>query len=176
MGIELRLVEKFETLVDKFEDRLNEIKQQALDAQQLFFREVEALEDGFSRSLGLLAQDIIEKMAREEIADDYLDEEGTSLVSEKDTCLSVISASHDVHIGRILKREDEARGTETKRFQEIVGSHKSSERSRNRNRVLEIHDFSTVSQGSLNALLYDDEDGFEEDEPAAGGGGAAAHK
>jgi hypothetical protein len=173
MGIELRLVEKFETLVDKFEDRLSEIKAIALDAQQGFFREVEGLEDGFSRALGLLAQDIIEKMARDEIADDYLDEEGLALVSEKDTCLSVISASHDIHINRILKREDEARGTETKRFQEIVGSHKMAERTRNRNRVLEIHEFSTVSQGSLNALLYDDEDGFEEDEPAVA---AAAHK
>lgn len=169
MGIELRLVEKFDTLVDRFEDRLNEIKNVALDAQQGFFREIEALEDGFSKSLVFLALEIIEKLAREELAEDYLDEEGQALVNDKDACMTVISASHDMHIGRILKREDEARGTETKRFQEIVGSHTSSERARNRNRVLEIHEFSNVSKSSLAALLFDEEDGFEDDEPAVGG-------
>jgi len=172
MGIELRLVEKFDTLVDRFEDRLNEIKNVALDAQQGFFREIEALEDGFSKSLVFLALEIIEKLAREELAEDYLDEEGQVLVNDKDACMAVISASHDMHIGRILKREDEARGTETKRFQEIVGSHTSSERARNRNRVLEIHEFSNVSKSSLAALLFDEEDGFEDDEPAVGGTGS----
>lgn len=38
----------------------------------------------------------------------------------QDTCMGVLSASHDMHIGRILKREDEARGVETKRFQETM--------------------------------------------------------
>lgn len=34
--------------------------------------------------------------------------------------MGVLSASHDMHIGRILKREDEARGVETRRFQETM--------------------------------------------------------
>jgi hypothetical protein len=41
-------------------------------------------------------------------------------VLAQDTCMGVLSASHDMHIGRILKREDEARGVETRRFQETM--------------------------------------------------------
>ena len=45
MSIELRLVEKFDALVNIFDDRLNELKNIALEAQQLFFRAVEEQED-----------------------------------------------------------------------------------------------------------------------------------
>ncbi len=110
--------------------------------------------------------DLIERLAREELADEFLDEEGMGLIVDKDTCMTVISASHDGHIGRILKREDEARGTETKRYQDMIGNHNTKERIRNRNRVLEIHEFCMASKTSLSALLsMDEEDGFEEDEP-----------
>ena len=86
------------------------------------------------------------------------------LVVDKDSCMSVISASHDMHIGRILKREDEARGTETKRYQEMVAGHMSTERSRNRNRILEIHQFCKTSKGSLASLMSsEEEEGEDED-------------
>jgi hypothetical protein len=48
MNIELRQVEKFEALVDEFENRLNELKTEALEGQQLFFRSIEDLEEKFS--------------------------------------------------------------------------------------------------------------------------------
>jgi hypothetical protein len=48
MNIELRQVEKFEALVDEFENRLNELKTEALESQQLFFRCIEDLEEKFS--------------------------------------------------------------------------------------------------------------------------------
>lgn len=48
MNIELRQVEKFEALVDEFENRLNELKTEALEGQQLFFRAIEDLEERFS--------------------------------------------------------------------------------------------------------------------------------
>lgn len=48
MNIELRQVEKFEALVDEFENRLNELKTEALEGQQHFFRAIEDLEEKFS--------------------------------------------------------------------------------------------------------------------------------
>lgn len=51
MSIELRLVEKFEVLVDEYDNRLNEFKNMALEMQQLFFRSVEELEDKFSTGM-----------------------------------------------------------------------------------------------------------------------------
>ena len=56
-------------------------------------------------------------------------------------------------------------GTETKRFQETMSKYLSEESARNRDRVLQVHDFSRSSKSSLHALLSaDDEDGLEEEE------------
>ncbi|KAJ1433675.1 protein phosphatase 1 [Ochromonadaceae sp. CCMP2298] len=165
MNIELRQVEKFESLIDDFENRLNDLKNEALESQQLFFRTIEDLEEKFSVGVRGVATDLIDRLAREELAEDYLDEEAMGLVIDKDTCMGVLSASHDMHIGRILKREDEARGSETKRFQETMAQYLNEESARNRDRVLQVHDFSRQSKASLHALLSaDDEDGMEEDE------------
>lgn len=164
MNMELRQVEKFEALIDEFENRLTEIKTEALEAQQLFFRSIEDLEEKFSTSIRAVATDLIDRLAREELAEDYLDDEAMSLVVDKDTCMGVLSASHDMHIGRILKREDEGRGIETKRFQQKMSFFVNEESTRNRDRILQIHEFSRSSKTSLHALLSsEDEDGFEDD-------------
>ncbi len=177
MNIELRQVEKFESLVDDFENRLNELKNEALEGQQSFFRAVEELEEKFSSGVRGVATDLIDRLAREELAEDYLDDEAMGLVVDKDTCMGVLSASHDMHIGRILKREDEARGTETKRFQEQMSRCTNEESARNRDRILQIHDFSRYSKSSLHALLsLDDDDGFDEDDHPNIGGMSLIHK
>jgi hypothetical protein len=62
-----------------------------------------------------------------------------------------------------LKREDESRTTETKRFNEKLLKYSNDESSRNRDRILQIHDFSKTSKNSLHALMnLDDDDLFEE--------------
>lgn len=182
MNIELRQVEKFEALIDEFENRLNEMKNEALEAQQLFFRTVEDLEEKFSSGVRAVATDLIDRLAREELAEDYLDDEAMGLVVDKDSCMGVLSASHDMHIGRILKREDEARGSETRRFQDMMANYLSAESARNRDRVLQVHDFSRQSQSSLHALLAsEDDEGLDEDDhhvplSMAGGGATTAVK
>lgn len=115
MSIELRLVDKFEVLIDNFDNRLMEIKNFALENHQLFFRATEELEDKFSTAIRVVVHDLIERHAREELAEDYLDDEAMGLVVDKDSCLGLVGASHDAHIGRIMKKEDEARSTEIKR-------------------------------------------------------------
>ena len=108
--------------------------------------------------------DLMERQAKEELAEDYLDDEAMSLVVDKEACLQTLSGSHDLHIGKILKREDEARATETKRYTEKVSLFNTSERSRNRDRILQIHDFvRSVKTTFANILSVDEEDGFEED-------------
>ena len=47
MSIELRLNEKFDALVDDFENRMVDTRNLALEAQQLFFRALEEFEDRF---------------------------------------------------------------------------------------------------------------------------------
>lgn len=164
MNIELRLVDKFDALIDRFEDKMNEMKNVALEQQSVFFRRVEAFEDNFSTKLKDLCLNLIERNLNGEFNDDFFDEVASLLVGDKDTCMTVVGASHDRHIGAIVKNEDAARSTETKRCLQMLENYRSSERSRNRNRILEIHDFSRQSKGSLMALLsMDEEEGDEDD-------------
>lgn len=164
MSLELRQVEKFEGVVDEYDNRLVELKNQAVEGQQSFFRAIEAMEDEFSKNLGALVADLMDKLAREEIAEDFLDDEAMSLLMDKETCLGVVGLSHDTHIGRILKLEDQARNNETKRYQNTVHGAMSEERSRNRNRVLEIHEWARSCRINISALLVPED---EEDEEGA---------
>lgn len=166
MNIEVRQVEKFEALIDDFENRFNDMKNEALEQQQYFFRGLEELEEKFSANIKGVALDLIDRLAREELAEDYLDDEAMALVMDKDSSLAVLSSSHDMHIGRILKHEDEARSSEMKRFQEQMSKYLNEESARNRDRVLQIHNFSRQSKSSLHALLSsDDDDMYEDEEP-----------
>ncbi|RYH07276.1 hypothetical protein EON65_41915 [archaeon] len=168
MNIEVRQVEKFEALIDDFENRFNDMKNESLESQQLFFRGLEDLEERFSTNIKGVALDLIDRLAREELAEDYLDDEAMALVMDKDSCLQVLSSSHDMHIGRILKHEDEARSSEMKRFAEQMQKYLTEESARNRDRVLQIHEFSRQSKSSLHALLSNnDDEGFEDDEMAS---------
>jgi hypothetical protein len=48
-------------------------------------------------------------------------------VNDKEICLGLVGASHDQHIGKILKKEDEARSTELSRCVELVNSFTTGE-------------------------------------------------
>lgn len=163
MSIELRLIEKFDAMVDEFDNKLMELKNLALEHQQLYFRGVEELENKFSTDIRLLVQDLIDRLAREEFAEDYLDDDAMGLIVDKDTCLGLVNASHDAHVSKILKREDEARNSETKRYQDFIQQHIRNERARNRDRVLQIHNFSQNTKGLSNALLFVDDEEQDED-------------
>ncbi len=81
------------------------------------------------------------RLAREELSEDYLDDEAMTLLMDKESCMGVLSLSHDAHIGKILKLEDEARNLETKEYQNTVHGNMAADRARNRARVLEIHEY-----------------------------------
>lgn len=165
MSIELRLVEKFECLRDEFENRMSEIKAVCLEMQQSFFRAVEEQEDKFSVSLRSGAMDLVERLVKEELAEDYLDDDAMKLVGDKDVCNTALSGSHDLHLGKILKREDEARALENRRYIELLSNLNNTEKARNRDRILQIHEFCGETKRKLKELLsMEEEDGaFDED-------------
>jgi len=165
MTIELRQVEKFDALVDELDNRMNDLKNQCIDRQQSFFRGIEELENFFSTDVRSVAIDLVERVARDEIAENYLDDEGSALVADKDVCMATLSSSHDMHIGKILKREDEARAIETKRYQDCVFGYNNTERNRNRDRILQIHDLVRSTKESFSKYLSSEEDegGFDEE-------------
>jgi hypothetical protein len=164
LSIEMRQVEKFEVLIDEFENRMNDLKNQCLEMQQMFFRVVEDLEDKFSTNVRGVATDLIDRLAKEELAEDYLDDDAMALVVDKDASMTTLSGSHDMHIGKILKREDEARATETRRYQELLTKYTTTEKSRNRDRILQIHDFCKSGMASLTKILaLEEEDGYDDE-------------
>jgi len=77
--------------------------------------------------------------------------------------MGVLGLSHDMHIGRILKQEDEARSGAIKAYTQDVQGRMAADRDRNRHRVLEIHEFGRAARQNMNALLVLDEDEAEEE-------------
>jgi hypothetical protein len=113
--------------------------------------------------MGAQVSDLIDRLAREELAEDFLDDEAITLLMDKDSCMGVVNLSHDVHIGRILKAEDQARNIEMSRYTTCVQGHMDGERVRNRNRVLEIHEWARSCKINIQALLVvDEEEGVED--------------
>jgi hypothetical protein len=163
MSIEIRQVEKYEVLADEFENKVAELKAEALEMQGGFFRAVEKMEEDFAVNVKSVAIDLIERLAREELAEDYLDDEAMTLVQDREACMAVISASHDLHVGRILKREDEARALETRKCQDVVVNSNIFEKTRNRDHILQIHEFYSASKYQLSSLLSSEDDEGEDD-------------
>lgn len=158
MNLELRQVEKFDALVDHFENRLTEFKIVSLECQTGFFRNIEELEEKFSTGSKAVAQDLMDRLAREELAEDFMDDEAMMLITDRESCMQLFSASHDMHIGRILNREDQAKAAENRKFVEDVARYTKEENIRNRDRILQIHEFARLSRISLLALLSEDDD------------------
>jgi hypothetical protein len=121
------------------------------------------MEEDFATNMKSVAVDLIERLAREELAEDYLDDDAMGLVQDREACMVVISSSHDLHIGKILKREDEARAIETRKCQELVNNYNSFERKRNRDHILQIHEFSATSRQQLNSFISTEDDEGDED-------------
>ncbi|CAM9261125.1 unnamed protein product [Ascophyllum nodosum] len=148
MDLEIYQVEQHEQLMGEFETNYTELKDHCFEMQHTFFRAVEEHEEGFFSSIMQLAQaryttqtlDMLEKVAKNELAEDTPDELSNLLI-DRDTCMNTVTSSHDLHIGKLLGKEDETRASEVRAMTEIVESRREEERTRNRNRVLELRDF-----------------------------------
>jgi hypothetical protein len=173
--IEVRQVENFEHLIDEFDGRMNEFKIATLEAHHSFFRAVEELEERFSAELRVLIGDLLECLSKDDITETQLNDDAMAMLVDKDFCMSSVSGSHDMHLGKLLKKEDEARALEMRRYHGQLTAIGDEERAHNRKRVLEIHDLTSEHSESLhNALRGDDdeeEDVLEEQDRAYDGHG-----
>ena len=87
-----------------------------------------------------------------------LNDEASGLLHDKDTCMNVINASHELHITRILRIEDETRKIDLKWFTDFITRQNSDEHKRNRNQILDIRSICLVIKGSIDELLSYEED------------------
>ncbi|CAM9289298.1 unnamed protein product [Phaeothamnion confervicola] len=152
MDLELHQVEQHEQLLGEFETAFGELRAQCFELQQTFFRSVEEHEEHLFAAAGQLAQDALERAAKNELPEDSPDELANLLV-DRDTCMNAVSGSHDIHVGKLLAREDETTARESRATADAVAGRARAERERNRGRVVEVRAFVDRTRAQINALL-----------------------
>lgn len=152
MDLEMRQIEKFEELMNQFENKLNEVKLACLEGQQGYFRQLEEHENNYTRDLMQLVNELLEKAAKEELGVE-LDDDAFTLLADRDTCINTVTGSHDIHVGKLFKVEDEAKSKEDNNCKATITHYRDEEHTRNRNRVLEISKFKQSVIAELTELV-----------------------
>ena len=102
IDLEMRQVEHFEAIYNDFDTKYREMHTSVLEAHMSFFRRMEDCEKEYNKEVITLANELLDQAAREELPED-LSEEAQNLLLDRDTCLSAITGSHDVHVNKIFK-------------------------------------------------------------------------
>ena len=62
---------------------------------------------------------MLDKAAKNELPEDVPDDL-SNLIIDRDTCMASVVGSHDIHIGKLLAREDETRAAETRGMATVI--------------------------------------------------------
>ena len=182
LELESETSEDFEELVTHFEIRFDNIRSKLVNKYQEFFRELETLENAHSETLTNRTAKLIEMHGKSvkskgednekgggedtkssssssnETSDtkEVTDENVKILLQDKESLMTSIVTSNDIHVGKLLGVEDEMRERLSKKSKERVERIHESERERNRSRILDIKHFhqSTLSDIDLIAGDY----------------------
>ena len=154
MDLEMRQVEQCEEIIGEYEAKYFELKQACLEGQQSFFRLIEEHENNFTRDLVQLMNELLDKMAKGDLPED-LSDEANSLLVDRDACMNAITGSHDIHVGKLYRREDEAKHNEESLFRKALRKYREEEHARSRNRITELNLFEDACTRELNGLIAD---------------------
>jgi hypothetical protein len=111
MDLEIQQTEKCDDLLDELENTFIEMKATSIDAQQLWFRAVEAFEETFSNGMDKLVSALLEK-AQNGLLSDEISDEVKHMLIDRDLCVNAVAGSRDIHVDKLLHREDEMRSRE----------------------------------------------------------------
>ena len=139
ISIEIRRLEEIEKLAGIFENRVQNNQKAVLEFQNDFFRAVEDAETVFNEALTALAEQLTAEMEADD--GESLPVEVADLLGDKDALTTCIQSSNDIHIGKLLGREDELRAAEIGALSNAMKSFKEMKFESNRNRIKEINDF-----------------------------------
>ena len=151
--------------ITNYENKFSEIKISCLEGQQSYFRIVEEHENNYTRDLMQLVNELLEKASKEELPGDIPDE-ASSLLIDRDTCMNAITGSHDIHVGRLYKFEDEVKNNEEMLCKRTIRNYREDEHTRSRNRIVELKAFEDACLNELMDMVSrevdDDVDGDPE--------------
>jgi hypothetical protein len=164
MDLEVQQVEMFDDITNEFDTNFGELRNASVDSHQTYFRSVEELEDAFSEALTSLVTELLEKASNEVLPPD-LSDEAVNLLHDRDTVLNHVVGSHDIHVGKLLTKEEEDKSREVKAYNDILKQERQLEYERNRHRTMEIqqlmdHSFQIISE-YMSDKDADDDDGFD---------------
>ena len=141
MDLEMKQIERFEDMMNQFENKYTELKLACLEGQQTYFRLLEEHENNYTRDLMQLVNELLERAARDELATEALNDEALALLADRDTCINAVTGSHDIHVGKLFKVEDEAKNNEDSHCKTSIKKYRDEEHTRNRDRVTEVHSY-----------------------------------
>ena len=158
MDFEMYQQEKFEQYMNDFEVKYAELKDAALEGQQGYFRVLEDHESTYTKEVMQLVTDLVEKASKDELSGFDVDDDAAALLDDRDACLNAVTGSHDVHVGKLFKVEDEAKNNEELHCKDLIKRYRDDEHKRNRDRIYEIMTYKDSVQQELNDLLNRDLD------------------
>ncbi len=148
-------------MLNEFESRYGEIKNRNLELQNNCFRKVEDFEVEYSQQLGELCNSLAEKLANGEL--DHFTEEARELIGNKEVLDTAIQGSNDIHIGKLLAREDETRAEEIAMFKNTLADYKAEKLENSRVRLTEIKTLQSELKAELNQTLREVRERAEDD-------------
>jgi hypothetical protein len=153
IGIEVKQLEMQDKMLNEFESRYGDIKNRNLELQNNCFRKVEDDETEYSRQLGELCNSLAEKLANGEL--DHFTEEARELIGNKEVLDTAIQGSNDIHIGKLLAREDETRAEEMAMFKNALAEYKAEKLEKSRARLAEIKTLQAELKADLKQTIRD---------------------
>ncbi|KPP79748.1 leucine-rich repeat-containing protein 48-like [Scleropages formosus] len=138
MILELQLVDQLEEIIKDFERNITDMVGGFIES--LTFAQCRDLENNHNERLQEIAVAALDKAAANELEEDM--PEGEQLpFFDKDTVMNAVSASHDIHLLKIDKREDELVTRINSWMTVLMKSIQDAEGKRNRKRISEIHHY-----------------------------------
>jgi hypothetical protein len=123
---------------------------------------VEEAEETYLHAVAALANEYLEKSGKDELNHELFSEEATALLVDRDILLNMISSSHDIHVGKLFKADEDCKNREMSKFHGIVNAYQQDATARNRSRIMEMHSF--VQENKREIALIMEEDVVDDDE------------
>ncbi|XP_028670076.1 dynein regulatory complex subunit 3-like [Erpetoichthys calabaricus] len=140
MMLEMQLLEQLKDISEDFERNMTEMVVNFIEYVQGLIAQLRDLEGNYNEKVLEIAINTLEKAKRDEFDED-IPEDVRMLFVDKDTVNNAVSGSHDMHLLKIDNREDSIVTRANKWCANVVTQVHREEKTRNRNRVSEINQY-----------------------------------
>ncbi len=110
--------------------------------------------------MGELCNSLAEKLTNGEL--DHLSEETRELIGNKEVLDTAIQGSNDIHIGKLLAKEDETRAEEMTMFKSTLQGFKDEKLLKSRARLSEIKKLGNELKDDIESVLREISENREE--------------